>query len=113
MPAYSHNTCTVRDIIMLDEDQASVAAAEQDIDTKSAYKVAIGILYSMSSLFTSIPNSTNTGLSGKVYDDTENVSLQDAFSKFRDAKARERKMMKAYKVNSQGVRTEEFKQSLR
>jgi hypothetical protein len=40
----------------------------------------------------------------------ENVSLQDAFSKFREAKARERKLLKAYKENSLGERTDQFKE---
>lgn len=43
----------------------------------------------------------------------ENVSLQDAFAKFRNQKARERKLMKAYKESSTGVRSEEFKENLR
>jgi len=53
------------------------------------------------------------GLSGKVYDEAENVSLQDAFSKFREAKVRERKMMKSFRENASGVRTEEYKDALR
>jgi len=59
------------------------------------------------------PCKMSIGLSGKVYDETENVSLQDAFSKFRDAKLRERKLMKSLKENSAGERTEEFKSALR
>ena len=54
------------------------------------------------------------GLSGKVYDESENVSLQDSFAKFRAQKLKERKLLKAYKQNKNGEgRSEEFKQELR
>ena len=53
------------------------------------------------------------GLSGKVYDETENTSLQDAFSKFREAKIRERKLMKSYKNNINSPRDDKFKNDLR
>ena len=40
----------------------------------------------------------------------ENVSLQDAFAKFRAQKTKERKLMKAYKESSNGQRSQEFKE---
>lgn len=78
-----------------DEEGENFVEMKKPNAGKEAYKVAIG-------------------LSGKVYDETENVSLQDSFAKFRNQKLKERKLLKAYKQNKTGEgRSDEFKQELR